>query len=189
MSMYQHKASEIGIFLTTAAALAFIFSLLIALNAFADPGKALTGNVMVHVRAVQAMDPTNGSDDNETQAQAGSDSEIKCDRSIADLRSKLQQLSYKRFRLVDNEKRLIGLTHRETIALSGGETLTVRPLYVDRNRIGMFLDWQDRKGATILNTRMHFTPGESVLTGTDHGTDTGMILAIDVRPSEAAPGQ
>ena len=76
------------------------------------------------------------------------------------------------------------MLQKEVLPLVNGHTLAVRPLYVSPNRIGLWLKWLDKGGVEILDTRLHFDPGESMLTGTDGNRgDKGVVLAIDVKPA------
>ena len=127
-------------------------------------------SVIVNIRAVRASDP------------AGVDSvgERKVDERLQDLSRKFHQLPFRTFSLVAAERRLISIKRRESIGLTSGQTLTVRPLYADKERAGMWLRWQEADGAEILDTRLYVAYGESVIAGTDHAPGSGMILAIDV---------
>jgi hypothetical protein len=53
-----------------------------------------------------------------------------------------------------------------------------RPIYMDQRKVGLWLNWKDRDGSQILNTRVHFNSQDTVLTGTDCSHNEGMILAI-----------
>jgi hypothetical protein len=133
--------------------------------------------VAVDVRVVRASNPS-PSELSLTSQQAARKPRI--DFRLKDLAAKLQRLPFQSYTVVSVEHRLIPLKKREVIGLSGGQTLTLRPLYVEDKRVGMWLKWQDQNGGDILDTRMHFDFGESVLTGTDNSENGGLILAIDV---------
>ncbi|MCB0309941.1 MAG: hypothetical protein KDD42_01820 [Bdellovibrionales bacterium] len=103
------------------------------------------------------------------------------DERARDLEQQLNQLQFNKFKLVAAQRKVISLKGKETIPLTDGQSLTVRPMYLEPHKVGLRLKWVDRAGACILDTRMHLTPGESMLTGTDHTADSAMILAIDVK--------
>ncbi len=58
----------------------------------------------------------------------------------------------------------------------------LRPIAVDGDNICLWLKWKDKAGTELLDTRLRFVAGESMLTGTDHMPDAGLILAIRVEP-------
>lgn len=106
---------------------------------------------------------------------------VKIDSRLQDLSSKLRELPFKNFSLLSTEERTIPLKKRETLSLGGGQTLTLRPLYADNDRVGMWLKWKEPDGSDILDTRMHFNFGESMIAGTDNSPSSGVILVIDVQ--------
>lgn len=105
------------------------------------------------------------------------------DSRIEDLRVKLQKLHYKTFRLLGVQSQVVPLMQKSSLSLANGHSLLVRPLYILPGRIGLWLKWSDRSGMEVLDTRLHFDPGESMLTGTDADGDKGVVLAIDVKPA------
>jgi len=139
--------------------------------------------VEVQVRSFRALDPILPGEAVSFAPRAKlASQEGSFDPRLADLRSKLQRLNFRTFKFVTSERKSVPITRKEVLDVGMGDTLTVRPIYVEKDRVGMYLNWQDRSGNCILNTRMHFKPGESVLTGMDHAAGDGMILAIDVKP-------
>jgi hypothetical protein len=129
-------------------------------------------HVNVRVRVIKATEPVGEAEGLAQQLEP----------AIADLAPKLEKLEFKQFRLLTAVREDVGLKRKATLPLSDGHSLVVRPLYVEDRRTGLWLKWLDRGGAQILDTRMHFECGESLLAGTDHQTDAGLILAIDVNP-------
>lgn len=137
----------------------------------AAPSNSLADSqVIVSVRTVRASDPLTGP----------ATRKLKIDERIRDLSQKLSKLPYGAYSLLSAERLTIGMKHRQSLTLAGGQTLTVRPLYADDERVGMWLKWQEPNGAEILDTRMHFDYGESMIAGTDNTPESGVILAIDV---------
>lgn len=106
------------------------------------------------------------------------DSNITVEAPLADIRPKLEMLPFQSFRLISQKEEEIFVKKKESIQLPNGQTLAFRPMYMDKERIGMWLSWKDTDGSDILNTRIHFDADESVLTGTDYQENEGRILAI-----------
>jgi len=154
--------------------------------------------VTIRVRAIRAsgIDPstaTSFGDPTRTR-------EINCPRTLGDINGKLSKLPYNSFSLVSSQTETIDLMKKETLYLTGGNELTIRPLYSENGKVGLWLRWIDSDGAKVLDTRMHLATGESMVAGaevTDAGNagddnrgpeNTGtehraaMVLAIDVSP-------
>jgi len=124
--------------------------------------------VKVVVRTIQA---TGSRTDLTTQAPALED-------SLADLKPQLALLPFSNFHLISSKEEEISLKQKESFRLPNGQTLTFRPMYMEKERVGMWLSWKDTDGSDILNTRVHFDSDDSVLTGTDYHDNEGRILAI-----------
>lgn len=140
------------------------------------PEPATAERVSVRVRVIKATDPfTDEGEATDVGSQV-------VEPPIRDLASKLEKIDFKQFRMIASIRESIGLKRKATLALSDGQSLVVRPLYVEDRRTGLWLKWVDRGGAEILDTRMHFECEESLLAGTNHRADAGVILAIDVSP-------
>lgn len=133
--------------------------------------------IVVHVRTVMGYGTG-------AKAERSARAHVTVDKQIEDLRSKLETLHYSRYRLVSSDSKIILVKRKETMLLIGGQTLTLRPIYMDRQRMGMSLKWVGKQGAQLLDTRMHFNWGEDMLAGTESGEDSGVILAINVKPSQ-----
>ena len=136
--------------------------------------------VIVDVRTVRAENRLNGADE---QANPSIDSHLQ------DLRDKLERLPFRQFRIVGSERVKLPLKRKGTLVLVGGQTLTIRPLYMENEKVGLWFKWLDSQGTQILDTRMHVVPGESFLAGTDitdneSSSDNGVILAIGVSPAQ-----
>lgn len=110
---------------------------------------------------------------------------IELDRRISDLQSKLENLHYRQFRLVASYQDVVEIMKKQTMLLELGQRLMVRPLYMRDDKIGLWLRWVDSDGAELLDTRMHFKPGESIVTGVDNSGERGTILAINVSAADA----
>lgn len=133
-------------------------------------------SISMSVRTIQARGPLRG---HEAAVSGGR----SIDPSLSDLRSKFEKLPFKTFKLVDSQEQIVPMKRKETLRLPNGHSLSVRPLSVDDEKASIWLKWQDKGGEDLLDTRMHFGCGESMLTGVDSAHDSGVILAISVRPA------
>lgn len=128
-----------------------------------------TGVFELEIRTIEASELLQGD-------APGVDRSI--DARIEDLRSQLERLHYRNFRLMAAQRERV-LPRRKTIfPLAHGHQLAVKPLYIDGNRVGVWMRWVDGSGAEVLDTRMHLTCGESLITGTDRDADQGVVVAI-----------
>ncbi len=107
---------------------------------------------------------------------------IRLEPRIKDLRKKLRKLTYAKYSLLTHKNEIIPLASKKVLKLGNGHRLALRPLYVNGKRVGMWMRWKDPDGMDIIDTRMHFTCGEHMLTGLEENTDRGLILAIQVDP-------
>jgi len=105
----------------------------------------------------------------------------RVDSRLRDLESKFAKLPYLKFSLVGHEQVVIGIKRKGSIALADGHNLFLRPLYADPQRVGMWIRWDDRQ-ENIIDTRMHFNYGESVIIGADASQENGRVLVIRASP-------
>lgn len=112
----------------------------------------------------------------------GDETPLSIGAGLQDIAQKLGQLPFKNFEVLDTEQKVVTVAHRDNIPLHGGYELSLRPLYVDNDKIGVWLRWTDGRGMRLVDTRMHITPNETVITGADGGADVGDVLAIKVSP-------
>jgi hypothetical protein len=134
-------------------------------------------DVKIFVRTIEATDPIETESSNETN-----ESVVRIDQALRDLQPKLMQLPFSSFKLLASKEEQVSLRKRETLHLPNGQSLALRPMYMDHKRVGVWLNWKDTGGADILNTRIHFDADDSVLTGTDCPLNAGLILAIKAVP-------
>jgi hypothetical protein len=154
-------------------ALAIILFPCWSLNVSAETTSTDLSQIKVVVRTIKASG-VKGTPTNPSKA----DSEISVEESLTDLKPKLAMLPFSSFHLIASKEGQISLKKKESIRLPNGQMLFFRPMYMDRERVGMWLSWKDTDGSDILNTRLHFDADESVMTGTDYHDDEGRILAI-----------
>lgn len=124
------------------------------------------------VRTIHASGPRT------TTQESATDQKIAVEAQLDDIKPKLEMLPFTSFRLISQKEEEISVKKKESIQLPNGQTLSFRPMYMDKDRVGMWLSWKDTDGSDILNTRIHFDADESVLTGTDYRDNEGRILAI-----------
>lgn len=132
-------------------------------------------SIRVRVRTIRAT----GNLDEVSEAAFG-DTRPSVDDSLRDIQQQFQKLHFKKFRLVSSQQEVVPLMKKQMIYLVEGNTLAVRPFYLDGRKIGLWLRWIDGSGMKVLDTRIHFNCGESFITGTDGDANTGTVLAIDV---------
>jgi hypothetical protein len=152
---------------------ALLYSNVIAAEEHADEAS----DVKIFVRTIEATEPVNGDVSDENSLGV-----VHIDHALKDLQPKLTQLPFSSFKLLASKEEQVSLRKRETLHLPNGQSLALRPMYVDHKRVGVWLNWKDTGGTDILNTRIHFDADDSVLTGTDCHHDAGLILAIKAVP-------
>lgn len=153
-----------------------LFLLAVCTRSAADDKVLTHESVLVRVRTVKA----HGALPRGAAVRQTNVTEISIDRDIQDLASNLEKLPYAHFQLLSSSDVAVPLKKKESVRLIGGQTLAVRPLYCNKERVGIWLDWQDADGTELLNTKLHFDQGESMSLGTDRTEDTGLIYAISV---------
>lgn len=156
---------------------AFFYVVASALGAYisdsrADDSTRLNSLVRLSIRTIQASDPREPSGHNSSSVVS------HIDTALGDLESKLARLPFAKFHLIALKEETITLRKKNWIQLPNGQSLAFRPMYVENKKVGLWLNWKDRDGTEILNTRLHFDANDSVLTGTDGPHDQGLILAI-----------
>lgn len=145
-------------------------------STYAEDGPSPGETIKLSVRAIQATIPLETSADSSSSAAAARS--IHVDEDLNDLQAKLVHLPFNSFRLLSRKEETIALKTRDSLQLPNGQSLMFRPIYMDERKVGLWLNWKDRDGSEILNTRVHFDSQDTVLTGTDCSHNEGMILAI-----------
>lgn len=106
----------------------------------------------------------------------------KIDVRIKDLKMKFRQFPFMKFQLVSEQLAQVVLKKKENLTLSDGHKIAVRPLYIEKGRIGMWLKWIDNDGMKVIDSRMHFEKGEPLLTAVETDDNESVILALSVVP-------
>jgi hypothetical protein len=155
------------------AKVALIVSVLVPYPLFpAHADHEACSDVLVSVRAVRAEGHLN-------RDEARAEPVVTSD--LSDLSEKLAKLPYKRFVLMGRDKFVVPIRKRHSVSIAGQE-LVLRPMVLDSKRVALWINWKDEAGSKVLDSRLYLTPGESMLAGTDHSAETGLIMAIDVHP-------
>lgn len=133
--------------------------------------------VTISVRTIQASEPSHHHSDSGEKSPS-----IHLASSLQDLEARLANLPFANFQLIAKKEETITLKKKNSLQLPNGQSLTFRPMYLEDKKVGLWLNWRDKDGSEILNTRVHFDSNEAVLTGTDCAADEGLILAIKATP-------
>ncbi len=109
---------------------------------------------------------------------------IRIDSRLSDLADKLRRLPFRGFVYMSGDERTVPVRRKSVVALVNGQSLALRPLYIDKEKVGLWVRWTDKSGAEILDTRMHLDIGQSMIAGTDLLNDPsgGLVLAVEVTP-------
>lgn len=159
------------------ASLVSIATFAVCCSAIAEDSSLKVHNaVSVRVRTLEAFDSV-GAQVKELPARA---MHYEIDKDIKDLSSKLKQLHFRKYKLRSSTNRDMVFDKQEVLDLGDGYKLAMKPLYRDKDKLCLWVEWTDGSGMKIINTRLHMNTRESMVTGTDQGDDGGMILAIDV---------
>lgn len=116
------------------------------------------------------------------RSQTDHPEKVLIDSRLRDLAPKLQKLQYDKYQLLSARQESIPVAGRHTMMLSNGQRLTLHPLYVKDERVGMWMKWDDSSGMQIIDTRIHFNCGEDALTALESNPERGLILSVKVTP-------
>jgi hypothetical protein len=147
-------------------------------------------NVTLRVRAIRAKGLRQNRVDVSSMLRKGKANSFSVDQGLIDLTSKFEQLPYRTYKLIMSREVDVPLKQKQTVRLQGGQILNVRLMYANSDKVGLWVHWLDKDGSALLDTRMHFTRAEAMLTGTDSSKNCAVILAMDVissKPAEPSP--
>lgn len=136
----------------------------------------LSQEVLVRVRAVRAQQPI-------PTEQITRHRTAAIPAELRDLEPKLMRLPFQSFTLLSSASQQLPFNKRGEMQLADGHQLSFKPLQERDKRVCLWLEWRDGGKMEVLNTRLHFNYGESMLTGMEASADTGIILAVDVEPA------
>ncbi len=134
----------------------------------------------ISVRTIEASEPTRDAH------QTDSGPALKVDRDLTDIQSRLANLPFSHFELLASKQETLTIKKKNSIQLPNGQTLWFRPMYMEHKKVGLWLNWKEKDGSEILNTRVHFDSNDAVVTGTDCESNKGLILAIKAVPVDAS---
>jgi hypothetical protein len=166
-----------------AALLLCLLSIIPPRSSSADTTPFAKGLIRFSVRTIQADNVAlrEHDADNYTILTTNADTNegvISVDKKLEDIRSKLLQLPFSHYQLLSAKEEIITLKKKNKFNLPNGQKLIFRPMYLEGEKVGLWLNWRDEVGKEILNTRLHFDSVDSVVTGTNCGRDEGLVLAI-----------
>lgn len=136
--------------------------------------------VKIRVRTLEGLDLEKVDSPRRLGRRHVRSSPINVQKVIEDLRGKLSTLPYHNYRLLNTYERNIELHSKSELDLGGGQKLYLKPLSKKGEKVCLWLSWKDEQGAEIIDTRMHLSAGQSMITGTEKLPDSGVILALDV---------
>lgn len=148
--------------------------------ATAAPKSEMHEAVTVRVRTVQAQQTIPTSQISRRHVASVSD-------DLRDISKKLARLPFQSFKLLSSQSLQIPFNKQAEMQLVDGHKLTFKPLQERDQRVCLWMEWNHGGKMEVLNTRLHFNYGESMLTGMESADDTGIILAVDVQPVIIAP--
>ena len=100
------------------------------------------------------------------------------DSNLERLSSKLKELPYDTFTLKSSEDVVVPVEEIRKFILPDNHELSIRLLYLNHKRLGIWLEWKDEKGMSLLNTRLHLNCTEPVIAGTESSNEEGLVLAV-----------
>jgi hypothetical protein len=170
----------------SSARLTFVsaFTLLLGVltfDAHAADGDLSPTTVTLFVRAIQATSPFQQERPRAENVATKEATSSQLDPELKDIEARLINLPFSRFQLLASKNETITIKQKNSLQLPNGQKLILRPMYMDHKKVGLWLNWRDKDGSEILNTRVHFDSSESVITGTDCSHDQGLILAIKAK--------
>lgn len=138
------------------------------------PSYADDKQVNLLVRTLLASKPMDASEGHEKHR-------VKLDQNIKDLRTKLEQLPYKKFQMLSSRTISVPPKKKVPLKIDSDSNLNFRLLYANEHRAGIWLNWLDSSGMELLNTRMHFNCTEPMVAGTENTDEEARLVAVSVQ--------
>jgi len=140
-------------------------------TAESPPTESTSPHIQISIRAVYAQVPLQ---EGETRSEAAF-----FDERLTDIRSKLELLPFNNFRLISEESEAIHLREKSTVRLSNGQRLCLRAVESSDQNVTLWLRWSDINGSTLLDTRMNFAKGETMVAGVESDEENAaVVLAV-----------
>jgi hypothetical protein len=102
----------------------------------------------------------------------------RIDARLKDISWKLESLPYKSFSLDSSRQIKVKMKKKRVLKLPDGQQLTLRLLYKNEKKLGIWIDWLDKAGMQLLNSKIHLGCSDPVLAGTDNPDGSASLLAI-----------
>lgn len=106
------------------------------------------------------------------------DANAKIDKRLKKISWKLENLPYKNFELKSSQKVQVPLKKKQIVRLPNGQELTLRLLYKNDTRLGIWINWLDKSGMQLLNSKIHLGCTDPMVAGTDNTDGSASLLAI-----------
>ena len=106
------------------------------------------------------------------------DGDAKIDKRLKKISWKLENLPYKKFELQFSEKVQVPLKKKQLVRLPNGQELTLRLLYKNDTKLGIWINWLDKSGMQLLNSKIHLGCTDPMVAGTDNTDGSASLLAI-----------
>lgn len=141
----------------------FIFGLLLSSMCYAE-----THQTLLRVRIIHASTPSVDVSSGVAQVSA----------SLKDISSELTSLPFKKFTLLESIDRTVSMKEKETIKLSTGDKVSIRPHYVESGKLCFWFKWVDKNGSQILDSKLHVEKGKGVISGADSSEKEARLIAL-----------
>jgi hypothetical protein len=99
---------------------------------------------------------------------------------LVHLKDKLEDVHFKNFNLDSTQSIKLLASNKQKLTLANGDGLELEMLYLEDQRIGLWINWKDTSGMELLDTRMHFDISETMLAGAECEENKGKLLAVRV---------
>ena len=102
----------------------------------------------------------------------------RIDTRLKDISWKLEDLPYQTFSLESARTVKVKMKKKRVVKLPDGQELTLRMAYKNEKKLGIWIDWRDRAGMNLLNSKIHLGCSDPVLAGIDNPDGSASLLAI-----------
>jgi hypothetical protein len=104
---------------------------------------------------------------------------VKFASSLKQISAKLLPLPFKSYSLASQQNFSIDLNALKELTLYNQSTIKMKVLAHSRNKICMWLRWDDNTGLNLIDTKIYLKPGDTMILGSDSASDEGVVLAVD----------
>lgn len=153
-------------------AINIVFLFLFPFYSFANTGDGK--EVKLNIKSITASE----------QRELNRSERIEVAPELKALRKKLRKIPYRKFMLDMAQDVTVEAGKEQVVPFANGDTLTIKLLYRDEERLGVMILWKSKEDEQLLDTRMHFSCSETMIAGAEKDQDSGQILAITVANSD-----